>query len=195
VTRRIAILTSDLQYAAANKHEARRAAVGRFLPGLVRFLQFARQHKVPVIHLQLVAPPGDPRGASLPDELRFERGSRGVRMLEEVLAPSDVVIEKPKDSGFFQTNLDSVLKEMEIETTILTGMQAQICIQTTAADAFFRGYNVVVPSDGVVSTVEEDMKRALDWMGSYCAAIMTTAQVEAELAKESPSFPQRGAHG
>ena len=191
---RVVVLTSDLQYAAANKHEARRQAVGRFLPRLTRFLNSVRAKAVPVIHLQLVIPPGDRRSATLPDELRFQQGTAGVRMLEEVVQPSDVIIEKPKDSGFFQTNLDETLRLMEAETLILTGMQAQICIQTTAADAFFRGYNVIVPSDGVVSTLEESMQRALDWMADYCATVMTCDEIEAGLENPSFAFPRRSSN-
>jgi nicotinamidase-related amidase len=187
----IAILTSDLQFAAANKHPARRRSVDAFLPTLIRFLDRGREVHVPVVHLQLVIPVGDRRSVGLPDELRFEKGSKGSQMLPEVLGPRDIVIEKPKDSGFFETTLDATLKSLGVETTILCGMQAQICIQTTAADAFFRGYNVVVASDGVASTVEEDMTRALAWMGGYCATIMTCAEIVAELTKEQPRFPRR----
>jgi nicotinamidase-related amidase len=190
--RRIAILTSDLQWAAANKHPARRRAVDAFLPTLTRFLRRGRELGVPVIHLQLVIPTGDRRSVGLPDELRFEKGSAGSQMLAEVLEPGDIVVEKPKDSGFFETTLDAQLKDLGVETVILCGMQAQICIQTTAADAFFRGYQVVVASDGVTSTLEDDMSRALEWMGSYCATILTCADIEAELASANPSFPRSG---
>jgi nicotinamidase-related amidase len=186
-----AILTSDLQFAAANKHPARRQAVDRFLPRLTRFLNRSRELNVPVIHLQLVIPMGDKRSEGLADELRFEKGSKGSQLLPEVLAPKDIAIEKPKDSGFFETQLDQTLKGLEVDTAILCGMQAQICIQTTAADAFFRGYNVVVASDGVTSTVEDDMTRALDWMRNYCATILTCDEIEAELAKPQPNFSRR----
>lgn len=43
-------------------------------------------------------------------------------------------------------------------------MQTQICVQTTAADAFFRGYNIWVPADCVVSARAEDKNRALEWL-------------------------------
>ena len=175
--RAIAVITNDLQYAAAYKHEERRRSVEAFLPGLCSFLRQMREVGVPIIHLQLSTPSDDPRSANLPDELRFCEGSKGIQMLEQVLEATDFVMAKPKDSGFFDTDLEKVLNDMGVKTVILTGMQAQICIQTTAADAYFRGFKVLVPSDGVVSTREEDILRALDWLKNYCARVLTMKEI------------------
>jgi nicotinamidase-related amidase len=100
-----------------------------------------------------------------------------------------VIVEKNKDSGFYETDLDERLKELGVDTVAITGMQTQICVQTTAADGFFRGYNVIVPSDAVVSAREEDQTRALEWLRSYCATILTTDElVAAVAADELPQF-------
>jgi nicotinamidase-related amidase len=62
-------------------------------------------------------------------------------------------------------------------------------VQTTAADGFFRGYNVIVPLDGVVSAHPEDKERALEWLRSYCATILTTDELIAAVARdELPEF-------
>lgn len=63
-------------------------------------------------------------------------------------------------------------------------MQTQICVQTTGADAYFRGYKVLVPSDGVVSTRPEDTKRALEWMAGYYATVMTLDEIYQHVKKE-----------
>src|SRR5262249_25955439 len=101
----------------------------------------------------------------------------------------DHIIEKNKDSGFYETDLDQKLKELDVETVIITGMQTQICVQTTAADAFFRGYQVIVPPDGVVSAQDEDKTRALDWLGSYCATIMDVADLTKATADDTLPEP------
>ena len=75
------------------------------------------------------------------------------------------------------TNLDKVLKDLKITDVIISGMQTQICVQTTAADAYFRGYNVIVPSDGVTSTRREDTDRSLDWLADYCAKILPSEEI------------------
>jgi len=73
------------------------------------------------------------------------------------------------------------LQKLGIDTVVITGMQTQICVQTTAADAFFRGYNVWVPSDCVVSAEEKDKTRALEWLDGYCATVSDSNQILAIL--------------
>ncbi|MCT9076395.1 isochorismatase family cysteine hydrolase [Streptomyces fulvoviolaceus] len=173
-----AIVTNDLQVAAATLNEERKRAVAAFLPRQKALLDGLRALDVPVIHLQLVVSDDDPRNATTPDELRYTRGSAGVRLLDETLEESDLVIEKPKDSGFFETTLDETLKKLGVDTVIISGMQAQICVQTTAADAHFRGYRVVIPTDCIVSSNPEDTKQALKWMSEYFATLLPSDEIE-----------------
>jgi nicotinamidase-related amidase len=186
---RCAVLTNDLQYDLVNKNDERRAAVAAFTPGMQSFLGRMRTLGVPVVHLQLINLEDDPRAERYDGWLPVTKGSDGARIVEEFLADTDVVVEKNKDSGFYETELHDRLVELEVDTVIITGMQTQICVQTTAADAFFRGYKVVVPPDAVVSARPEDQQRALDWLGSYCATIMPTADLAEAIAADSvPEF-------
>lgn len=170
---RLAVVTNDLQYAAVNKHEARQEAVAAFLPRQIAFLQKARSLGIPVIHLQLIKKEDE---ANWHDK-QFRRGEPGAAIIQEVLDEKDIIVEKAKDSGFFETKLDEVLKELQIDTVVICGMQTQICVQTTAADAYFRGYEVWIPSDAVVSTKELDTERALAWMAKYCAKVMSSTEI------------------
>jgi len=47
---------------------------------------------------------------------------------------------------------------------ILTGVVTDICIQHTAADAFFRGYKIIVPEDCVEAINEQNQKASLDFL-------------------------------
>ncbi len=186
---RCAVVTNDLQYDLVNKNEERRAAVAAFTPRMRSFLTEMRTLGVPVVHLQLINLENDPHAERYDGWLPVTKGSDGARIVEEFLAAEDVLVEKNKDSGFFETELHDRLQELGVDTVIITGMQTQICVQTTAADAFFRGYNVIVPPDAVVSARPEDQARALEWLGSYCATVMTTAELAAAIAQDSlPTF-------
>jgi nicotinamidase-related amidase len=186
---RCAVLTNDLQYDLVNKNEERRAAVSAFTPKMTAFLAEMRALDVPIVHLQLINKEDDPRAERYDGWLPVTKGSDGARIIADFLADEDVIVEKNKDSGFYETDLDERLKELGVDTVAITGMQTQICVQTTAADGFFRGYNVIVPSDAVVSAREEDQTRALDWLGSYCATILTTDElVSAVSADDLPQF-------
>jgi nicotinamidase-related amidase len=186
---RCAVLTNDLQYDLVNKNEDRRSAVEAFTPKMTEFLAKMRELDVPVVHLQLINKEDDPRAERYDGWLPVTKGSEGARIIEEFLSDTDVVVEKNKDSGFYETDLDERLKELGVDTVAITGMQTQICVQTTAADGFFRGYNVIVPSDAVVSAREEDQTRALEWLRSYCATILTSDELVAAVQRgELPQF-------
>lgn len=182
---RCAVLTNDLQYDLVNKNDERRAAVAAFATRMQRFLGELRALGVPVVHLQLINLEDDPHAERYDGWLPATRGSEGARIVREFFAEGDLLVEKNKDSGFYETELHDRLQELGVDTVIVTGMQTQICVQTTAADAFFRGYNVIVPADAVVSARPEDRARALEWLGSYCATIMSIADLTTAITRDS----------
>jgi nicotinamidase-related amidase len=186
---RCAVLTNDLQYDLVNKNEERASAVKAFTPKMTAFLEAVRALEVPVVHLQLINKEDDPRAERYDGWLPVTKGSEGAQIMTEFLQDKDLTVEKNKDSGFYETELDERLKELGVDTIAITGMQTQICVQTTAADGFFRGYNVIVPSDAVVSAREEDQQRALDWLKSYCATILTSDELVTAITNdEVPQF-------
>ncbi len=78
--------------------------------------------------------------------------------------PKDTVVEKTTYSGFFNTRLEGVLKEIGATDLILTGCVTNICIMFTASDAVLRGYKVNVPKDCVAGLNKEDHEFALRQM-------------------------------
>ena len=66
-------------------------------------------------------------------------------------AEDDYFVLKPKHSAFFETTLDTLLAYLGAKTLILTGIAGNICILFSANDAYMRDYNLIVPSDCVVS--------------------------------------------
>ncbi|MBC9726537.1 cysteine hydrolase family protein [Streptomyces sp. TRM68367] len=182
---KIALLTNDLQYELVNKNEDRSRAVAESIPRFTKFLQAMRDRGHHVVHLQIVNLPDDPNAERWNDgHLPVQKGTPGAEIMAEFLEDSDIVIEKHKDSGFYETDLHDRLQELGVTTVVITGMQTQICVQTTAADAFFRGYNVWVPSDCVVSAHEADRQRALEWLDGYCATVSDSEDIVRVLDSE-----------
>lgn len=107
---------------------------------MVAFLDTIRENDVSIVHLQLINLEDDPKAERYGDFLPVTKGSKGAEILPEFLHEKDIIIEKNKDSGFFERNLDETLKNLEVDTIIISGMQTQICVQTTAADGFFQSY-------------------------------------------------------
>lgn len=175
--KKIAVLTNDLQYELVEKNQERIDAVENVKNEFCGFLDNMREMGHVIVHLQLVNNPEDPNAERYDGYLPVQKGTKGAEVIEEFVDSRDLIIEKNKDSGFYETDLDNVLKEQNIDTVIITGMQTQICVQTTASDAFFRGYNVWIPEDGVVSARNEDKERALTWLDGYCATVSDTNNI------------------
>jgi nicotinamidase-related amidase len=133
------------------------------IPQIKKLINWARLNKTPIIYLKDSHTPGDP-------ELRVwgehaMKGTWGSEIVEDLKPEKhDIVIPKKTYSGFFNTHLDSILRELEVSEVILTGVSTNICVQHTAADAFFRGYLVTVVSDATAAIDPSTHKNALDYM-------------------------------
>jgi ureidoacrylate peracid hydrolase len=62
-------------------------------------------------------------------------------------APDDVIVEKHRYSGFWETDLDSVLRARGVDTLVITGCTTSVCVDSTVRDAFYREYRCLVLSD------------------------------------------------
>ncbi|MFL6354715.1 MAG: cysteine hydrolase family protein [Bryobacteraceae bacterium] len=60
---------------------------------------------------------------------------------------NDYFVLKPKHSAFYQTPLDLLLKHFGAERLILTGVSTNSCVLFTAADAYMRDLELMVPND------------------------------------------------
>jgi nicotinamidase-related amidase len=186
----VAVLTNDLQHDLVNKNPERIQAVTAATEGFSSFLGSMRELGCPIIHLQLINHEDDPNAERYNGHLPVAKGSFGAEILPQFLGDADIVMEKNKDSGFYETLLDEALKKLGVDTVIITGMQTQICVQTTAADAFFRGYNVWVPEDCVISARVEDKNRALEWLDGYCATV-SHSKVIIDQLKATGNLPRK----
>jgi ureidoacrylate peracid hydrolase len=67
----------------------------------------------------------------------------------EALTPEaqDIVLYKHRFSGFFETDLDKVLKQRGIKHLIVTGCTTSICVDSTIRDAMFRDYLCILLED------------------------------------------------
>lgn len=89
-------------------------------------------------------------------------GSWGVQIIEDLQPePNDFYVQKHRYSAFFRTNLDVLLKDMECDQLIVFGVVTNICVRSTVHDAFFEGYEVVVPEDCCSATGPREQESSL----------------------------------
>ncbi|MEB2781484.1 isochorismatase family protein [Algoriphagus sp. C2-6-M1] len=61
---------------------------------------------------------------------------------------TDISINKTVNDAFYQSNLDSVLKELNIKELFITGFATDFCVEATVQSALTKDYNITVVSDG-----------------------------------------------
>jgi len=117
------------------------------------------------------------------------KGTYGAEVILE-LAPDlakDFVVEKHTYSGFYETGLDLLLRDLYngegAKTGIFGGLYTHLCVRHTVADAFFRGYHIVVASDGTEAFTAKHQKQGLeDLKNVYGAKILTVKDIIEKLS-------------
>lgn len=117
--------------------------VKRIIPEIQKKIAHAHEEDLPVIYICDSHDTDDEEFKMFPQHC--VTGQRGAEIHKD-LRPSgdDIVITKKRFSGFFETELDDILKKYDVKTLELCGVCTNICILFSAADARARGYDVVV---------------------------------------------------
>jgi nicotinamidase-related amidase len=80
-------------------------------------------------------------------------GSWGARIVDELVPDTrDIQVTKHRFSGFWDTPLDSILRNLGVTTLLFAGVNADQCVLTTLQDAMFLGYDCVLVEDCVGTT-------------------------------------------
>ena len=112
------------------------------------------------------------------DDKEFEKfpkhsvsGTWGHQIVPE-LAPrqEDVVIQKRRYSGFFETELGDLLRKHDIRDVEVVGVCTNICVMDTVGGLANRDYNITVPRAGVADFDPEFHEFALKRMGKIYGA-------------------------
>jgi nicotinamidase-related amidase len=137
------------------------------IPRLVRLVDGARAANSLVVYVLMTVLPG--RASESPAQIRFnmrmhlsqaegeplsytEDGSEGQKLIPELtIAPGDLVVKKYRSSGFWGTNLDMLLRSNGVQTVVVAGCTTEGCVESTARDAMFNDYYVVIAEDCVAS--------------------------------------------
>jgi nicotinamidase-related amidase len=158
----------------------------RIVPNLKKLVEAARKNNVPVIYSNDAHYRQDFEVVEKWGKHAI-KGTKGAEVIPE-LKPSakDYIIEKRVYSGFFETGLDPLLRSLYkgegVKTVILCGIHTNICVRHTAADAFFRGYKIVIAKDGVEAFTQEEHEQGLKYLQDvYNAKVMTVDEIIKEL--------------
>jgi nicotinamidase-related amidase len=171
---------------------------------LQRLLPALRRHQVPVVWLNWGNRPDrlnlspallhvyNPTGAGigLGDELPgsgarvLERGSWSAAIVDDLTVdPSDIHVAKYRMSGFVDTELDSILRNLGVTTLMFAGVNADQCVLCTLQEANFRGYDCLLLEDCTATTSPDYCMTAALYNTRQCFGfVVQSAAIAAQLA-------------
>lgn len=107
-------------------------------------------------------------------KLKTERGTIGSELADKLNKNSeDQVFEKEGYSVFSNPNFEQFLKDNDIKKLYLAGLSTHVCVLLSSADAFSKGYEVVVLSEATSANTQEKYSMGIWWMGKYTSEVMT----------------------
>jgi nicotinamidase/pyrazinamidase len=116
-----------------------------------------------IIYIMDAHEPDDPEFALWPKHC--VRGTRGAEVIDELRPlPGDLLVPKTRYSGFFGTNLETLLAELRPQEVHVVGVCTSICVLFTVADLRNRDYATFVHSRGVADFDPEAHRFALKHM-------------------------------
>ncbi len=109
-------------------------------------------------------------------------GTWATEIIEDLGArPDEIHVTKRRYSAFFQTDLDMTLKDLMVNQLVVFGVVTNICVRSTVHDAFFNGYEVVVPHDCCAATGQREQDSSLYDIATHFGVVSDAAAVVAAL--------------
>jgi nicotinamidase-related amidase len=102
-------------------------------------------------------------------------GTWGHELYNLVLPENSIILEKHYFDAFYETNLDELLKQNNIEQIFLCGVNADVCVTHTAIGGAWRGYHTYLIED-LTETVSQNKEQAVE----YLARIVDVQLVQSE---------------
>jgi maleamate amidohydrolase len=151
---RPALLVIDMAAAWTTQGERLGSDLSGVMKSILELLPIARRQAIPIYFTTMAYGSASEAGAvvcrKLPHTGEMLRGSARVQLAPELdRRPNEPLIEKPRASAFFGTNLLAMLIDTRVDTVIVTGCSTSGCIRGTCESAHDYNLHVIVPAEAV----------------------------------------------
>jgi ureidoacrylate peracid hydrolase len=110
-------------------------------------------------------------------------GTWGYDILDELdVRPEDWLVGKTRLSAFFQTNLEQILRTLDAETVLLSGVLTNQCVGATCKDALFRDFKPIVVEECVGTATPHLHEPAIEMIRIGWGQVNTLEQTLEELS-------------
>jgi nicotinamidase-related amidase len=130
------------------------------IPVIDGLLELARAHGMRVVFSQDTHREGDPEWRIWGEHVR--EATWGWELVDAwAPRPDETVLRKLRYDAFYGTPLDHLLRLWGIDTVVICGTLANVCVHYTAASAALRWYDVVIPRDAISALEPFDLESSL----------------------------------
>ena len=111
-------------------------------------------------------------------------GSKEAQFVEVVAPKGDeIVINKTASGVFNATNIEYILRNMDVTGLYIVGVYSNECVSTAIRDACDLGFYVTLISDGTATVTPELQQATITTMKDRYARVLTTEEALAELSE------------
>jgi ureidoacrylate peracid hydrolase len=162
--------------------------VRRIVPAIVGLIEAARERGIPRIYLRVEHDQwsDDPAwlersSAGGPIDLAARplarTGSWGAQLYQLSPTPDELVISKPRHSGFAYTALALALRATHRDTVILAGVATNVCVRATAVDAVAQGFRPVLVTDATAALSAAEHHAAVREFPAFYGPALASAEL------------------
>lgn len=119
------------------------------------------------------------RGPRASGEEICATGSWGAEFYRVQPAPGERVVVKHRYSGFYMTELEMVLRVLGRQSVLVTGVASNVCVESTAREAFMRDYHVVLVEDCAGAATKEEHEAACANIRGYFGRVLDSQNLVA----------------
>jgi nicotinamidase-related amidase len=130
------------------------------IPALEARIEAARKANMPIVY---ICDQHEPNDTDMEEwAVHNVRGTEGAEVWPTLAPkPGDRIVHKPTYSAFTRSDLADVLKDLKVETLVMTGCSTELGMLATATDALQRGYAIEIPRDTQAGMIEASEQMAL----------------------------------
>jgi len=190
--KRTALIIIDMQYANLEPGALLQIpypGLGVLIPNHQKLISFFRKHRMPIIWVAGVNKAEShglmwtmfPTVFGAPTQYKAP-GRHETEIIKEIAPlPDDIVVWKNMFDAFWGTNLESILRTLDIEYTAFTGVSTTHCVSTAIRSAFHRQFKCYLISDATGARTKESTEHEFAVLRVGWARVMNTDEFISEL--------------
>lgn len=194
-----ALLVIDMQRAFLQKGPFELSGAIKIIPRIKKLVSRCRELGMPIIFTRVhhddmnkgVYPQLFPDHFDSLGKPLLSKTSPNFAITDELRPESkDIIIDKSRYSAFFKTKLESILRKKHIDTLVIVGLATNVCCESTARDAFFRNFRVIVLSNLNVTYSKEAQEASLENISNCFGFVVSSTDFSNLLQVSSVSETQ-----